>query len=306
MDSDSRAGLSHDVTVIGLGAMGSALARALVDAGKRVMVWNRTSERVAPIVATGADVADTVADAAAASPLVVICLWDYAAADEILGQDGVPGALQGKVVAQLSTGSSHEATALAARLRQCGTAFLAGGIMCYPRAVGDQDTVILYSGDRHAFVAYEDVLETLAPSQRFVGEDPGDVAVVYTAVWGFYFTAMAGLFDGLALVDTAGISRDHVEGMLEPMTRKFVEGARDVIERLDAGNFSGDQSTIQAHVDGIRATCEDIRTRGIEPRMLDAFVAQLEVAAAKGRGDHDVAAVVEALAMPAPDSRDGM
>lgn len=297
---------SHEVTVIGLGAMGSALARAFADAGRRVMVWNRSPDRTRAAAAVGADVADSVAEAVAASPLVVFCLWDYTAADEILGQEGVSGALRGKVVAQLSTGSSEEASAFAARLRACGATFLAGGIMCYPRAVGDQDTVILYSGDRHAFLAYQDVLETLAPSQRFVGEDPGDVAVVYTAVWGFYFTAMAGLFDGLALVDTAGISRDHVEGMLEPMSRKFVEGARDVIERLDAGNFSGDQSTIQAHVDGIRATCEDIRTRGVEPRMLDAFVAQLEVAAAKGRGGHDVAAVVEALAMPAATARDGM
>ncbi len=57
MNSDSTRDLSHDVTVIGLGAMGSALARALANAGKRVMVWNRSPDKAQAMTAVGADVA---------------------------------------------------------------------------------------------------------------------------------------------------------------------------------------------------------------------------------------------------------
>ena len=39
-----------DITVIGLGAMGSALAQVLVTAKHGVTVWNRSPEKIAPIV----------------------------------------------------------------------------------------------------------------------------------------------------------------------------------------------------------------------------------------------------------------
>ena len=50
---------------LGLGTMGSVMARRLVDAGHEVHVWNRSTEAVAELVAAGAFVAATPADALA-------------------------------------------------------------------------------------------------------------------------------------------------------------------------------------------------------------------------------------------------
>src|ERR1700754_1265589 len=57
------------VTVLGLGAMGSALARAFIAAGHPTTVWNRAPEKAAALVAAGAARADTAATAVAARPL---------------------------------------------------------------------------------------------------------------------------------------------------------------------------------------------------------------------------------------------
>ena len=114
-------------------------------------------------------------------------------------------------------------------------------------------------------------------------------------MWGFYFAAMGGLFDGLALTDTCGLSRHGVKDMVVPMASKFVEGALDAIDRLEASDFTGDQATVAGHVDGLESTCAQIRERGLEPRMLDAFIGQLKVAAERGRGDDDIASVAECL-----------
>jgi 3-hydroxyisobutyrate dehydrogenase-like beta-hydroxyacid dehydrogenase len=46
-----------EVSVIGMGAMGSALARALLHNGHRVTVWNRTSAKAEPLARDGADLA---------------------------------------------------------------------------------------------------------------------------------------------------------------------------------------------------------------------------------------------------------
>lgn len=68
-----------DVSVIGLGEMGSALARAFLAGEKTVIAWSRNPARAAPLQAMGAIGAATVADAIAASPVTMICLSDYAA-----------------------------------------------------------------------------------------------------------------------------------------------------------------------------------------------------------------------------------
>jgi hypothetical protein len=87
------------VTVIGLGLMGAA--RALVDAGHQTTVWNRLSAKADALVAAGATRAKTVADAVAASPLVIACVLDDAALRSVL--DPVAGELSGRTLVNLTS-----------------------------------------------------------------------------------------------------------------------------------------------------------------------------------------------------------
>jgi len=98
-----------EASVIGLGAMGSALARALVGSGRRITVWNRTTEKASSLVSDGAVLASSVALAVAASPVVIICVDNYEVTRTILGVDEVAAGLSGKLLVQLSTGSPQEA-----------------------------------------------------------------------------------------------------------------------------------------------------------------------------------------------------
>lgn len=293
---------SHDVTVIGLGAMGGALARALVAAGHDVVVWNRSPEKARALAEVGADVAASPAAAIAASPITLICLWDYATTDAVLATDGVEAALAGKAIVQLTTGNADEAARQGEWIEARDAVFLAGGILCFPRAVGAPGTVFLYSGDPDAFRAHAELLGVLAPAQRHVGARHTDVATVYLALWTFYFSAIGGFLDGLALIAASAPSREGVNEMIAlttdtiaPMAGKIVEGALDVIARLEARNFSGEQAPVASLLEGLGDTAAQIREQGLEPRMLEAFLAQLRVAADLGRGDEDVAAVAESL-----------
>jgi 3-hydroxyisobutyrate dehydrogenase-like beta-hydroxyacid dehydrogenase len=69
--------VQRDVSVIDLGAMGAALARMLLRDGHRVTVWNRTSAKATPLVRDGAILAESVALAVGASPLVIVCVDNY-------------------------------------------------------------------------------------------------------------------------------------------------------------------------------------------------------------------------------------
>ena len=57
-----------NVTIIGLGQMGTAIAKLLIDAGTTITVWNRSAEKANLLATYGAQVAHSAAGAVSASP----------------------------------------------------------------------------------------------------------------------------------------------------------------------------------------------------------------------------------------------
>lgn len=123
------------VTVIGLGLMGSALARTLVRNGYPTTVWNRSVGKADELVAWGATRAATARDAVEASPTVIVCVTDYTAAYEVLESCG--DALSGRRLVHLSTGTPEQAHEAAAWASERGVHYLDGAVMATPSGVGD-------------------------------------------------------------------------------------------------------------------------------------------------------------------------
>jgi 3-hydroxyisobutyrate dehydrogenase-like beta-hydroxyacid dehydrogenase len=113
-----------DISVFGLGLMGSALARVLQQAGHKITVWNRSSEKMVPFVAEGATGAPSVVSAAIASPVLLVCVDSYDVTMDFLGSDEVAPHLAGRTLIQLSTGTPREALDAAAWFNNCGVAYI--------------------------------------------------------------------------------------------------------------------------------------------------------------------------------------
>src|SRR5512143_2889471 len=149
-----------EVSVIGLGNMGSALARVLVENGRSVTVWNRSPEKAAPLVEKGAVLASDAAVAVAASPVILICVSNYAAAEQILS--GSAANFSGKLLVQLSTGTPHEARAGEAWAQQHEVEYLEGKITGSPSSIGTPSAHILLSGAEVVFHKVEPLLRVLS------------------------------------------------------------------------------------------------------------------------------------------------
>ena len=93
------------ISVLGMGRMGSALARALLKAGHPTTVWNRTPAKTAPLAAAGAEVAASVRNAVAASDIVIVNVSDYLATQSLLRDPDVTGTLKGKLIIELTSGT---------------------------------------------------------------------------------------------------------------------------------------------------------------------------------------------------------
>jgi len=160
------------VSVLGLGAMGSALASAFLRAGHSTTVWNRTPGRATEL--TAARHVDTAAAAVAASPLVVLCVVHYDAAYQALAP--ATDQLAGSTLVNLCNGTPKQAREMAAWAAGHGADYLDGGIMAVPPMIGDPGALTLYSGSPAAFRTHRDTLAALGTA-RHLGDDVGLVHI---------------------------------------------------------------------------------------------------------------------------------
>jgi 3-hydroxyisobutyrate dehydrogenase-like beta-hydroxyacid dehydrogenase len=192
---------NSQVTVLGLGEMGSALARTLVGRGYRTTVWNRTATRADPLAEAGAGVAATAVEAVAASPLVIICLLDSAAVETVLATIG--SSVSGRVLVNVTSGSPGRARANADWARERGAKYLDGGIMGDPPYVGTSSVRFSFSGDRGAFEAHASTLQELGEI-AYYGEDAGLAAVEFQAQVAVGYEFLIGLLHTFSLVSAEG------------------------------------------------------------------------------------------------------
>ena len=282
------------VTVLGLGSMGSAQTRALLKRGHAVTVWNRTADKAAPLVSEGAKLARSPAEAVAASPLVIMCVLDYATANGILAQPGVAAAVSGRTLVQLSTGIPEQVYAQQTWVREHGGRFVAGGIMAYPRSIGRPNCVILYAGDP-VFEEHRATLASLGGSLQFLGTDPAAAVGAYFTLSSYMIGALGLFFETAAIARHYGVSIDVYYLLARLITDEVIEGIRDGAQRVAAGDFDGKLASIDLTVAGMQEVCNTFKQTGIPARMTEALLEQLKVASAQGDGDKDIAHLVQTL-----------
>ncbi|MGH3038293.1 MAG: NAD(P)-dependent oxidoreductase, partial [Gaiellaceae bacterium] len=113
----ARGGTSG-IAVVGIGGMGSRIARRLVEAGYHVVVWNRTPAKTAELVERGAEAAESPADAARRADAVITMVADPAALRAVTERpEGISaGVVDSTTVIQMSTVGPAAVAWLAAAL----------------------------------------------------------------------------------------------------------------------------------------------------------------------------------------------
>jgi len=285
--------MTRKITFLGLGAMGSALARAALDARLDVTVWNRTAKRADPLVAMGATAATDSTTAIASANLVVICLLDYPAVRAVLDPAGA--SLSGKTILNLTNSTPEQARGLAAWAEAEGATYLDGGIMAIPPMIGQAETLILTSGSAAAHATAHDALKSFG-SSRYLGGDPGHAALYDLALLTAMYGMFGGYLHGTALLRADGIAAEGFVELVQPwlmaMQASLPEMARQIDHR-DHGSNVGSNLAMQAaaYVNLIDAS----RARKLSTDLVEPMQRLLQKAVATGSGGHDIASMAELI-----------
>ncbi|MBD9647991.1 NAD(P)-dependent oxidoreductase [Ensifer sp. ENS09] len=285
--------MSRSISIIGIGAMGAALAGALIDAGNAITVWNRNPARADALIARGARRAATVAGAIAAGDILILCLTDYTAVEMTLVDVGT--AIAGKTVVNLTNGRPDEVRAVAARLGGLGARYLDGGIMATPPMIGTPHAFVLYSGDSAAFRDAEEQLAAFGQS-HYLGEDPVLAAVSDLAL----LSAMYGLFGGYlhatALAGSVGFTAKQFLPLVEPWLAAMMTALPDYAERIDSGDHARDvMSNLQMQSVAITNIIAASRGLGIDPAFMEPIERLAKKRLAAGFGSDEASGLIEAM-----------
>lgn len=194
------------VGFIGLGRMGSGMARNLLKAGHDVTVYNRTPERSRALSADGAKVAATVAEACRVEALITMLANDNAVEEVVLGPHGIASHLQ---PGALHISSSTISVALARRLAEAHRAnrqnFVSAPVFGRPDAAAAARLYILVAGDPAAREAAMPLLDVLGQRTFVVSEKPE--AANLGKLSGNFLSAsvIESLGEALALVSHGGL-----------------------------------------------------------------------------------------------------
>ncbi|MEU7282087.1 NAD(P)-binding domain-containing protein [Streptomyces sp. NPDC045431] len=293
----------HDripVTVVGLGSMGSALAEAFIGAGHPTTVWNRTPSKGAPLVAKGAVQPPALDAAIAASPLVIACLTTYESTIEAL--EPAAGALEGRALVTLNSGSPAGAREMAAWALAHGARHLDGAIKNVPSAVGAEDTLLYYGGDGGVFDEFAPTLRVMGGDTVYLGPDPDLAALYEMAVGGTLLPALVGFFQGAAALQARGLTA----ASMVRFSVKWFEMINSVLpvfaEEIDRGDYSAPGSSVNLFLAGAAHDEELGREADLDMEWHKPFHELLRRAVDAGYGDHSVSALTEVLKKNSPAS----
>jgi 3-hydroxyisobutyrate dehydrogenase-like beta-hydroxyacid dehydrogenase len=199
------------ISYLGLGTMGGGMASNLLQAEYKLTVWNRSSEKCEPFARKGARVAESPVDAVRDVDLVMYCLSNDQAVEEIVfGAEGIlSGINQGQIAMDMSTvlpaTSLREQEAYAKR----GVDFLDAPVFGSKSESANGELWIMAAGKRDAFEKVKPVLEHLGQTVHYFGKN-GNAAAMKLVGNLIVALEMEALAEGLVLAQKAGLDLSTV------------------------------------------------------------------------------------------------
>ena len=277
------------IAFLGLGKMGSAIARHLLKAGHDLTLWNRTASHAEPFKALGTKVADSPREAVADSEVVFSMVMDDKALEAIVFEAGALKALQhGSIHASLSTISVALSNRLTEAHRAAGSYFTAAPVFGRPNVAEDGRLWTVTAGKPEVIEKVRPLLETFSRGVTVVSEKPS-AAHALKLGGNFLITAMiASLSESLVYAEALGIAPAlFLETINNALFQSpFYQAYGKIM--LNPPEYPG--GTIALGEKDIRLFREAARSAGVKTELADIFEANFLKAIEAGMKDHDWAA----------------
>ena len=280
------------VAVLGLGIMGSGMARRLLSEGFALTVYNRSREKCVPFASQGALTAATPCEAASTSQIVISMVADDEASRKIwLGENGaLAGSAAGSLLIESSTLSSDWIHELAARAGDRECQFLDAPVTGTKPHAASGELVFLVGGSDDAVRAAQPIFSVLGRATFHLG--PTGSGTLMKLVNNFICGVQAAsLAEGLKLLESGGLNRTQAMSIL-------TAGApgsgivKRVSERVAANEYTPN-FILRWMAKDLSYALQEASARKLSLQTGSAALSIFQRAIAAGYGDEDFSAVAK-------------
>jgi 3-hydroxyisobutyrate dehydrogenase len=287
---------------VGLGNMGFAMARKLAASGAKLVVWNRTPDKIDALAGAGVqfDAAASAFEVFAQAPIVILMLANSGAIDEVLARDepGFAERVRDRTIVHMGTTAPDYSRRLEADIVAAGGRYVEAPVSG-SRVPAEQGALVgMLAGDPATVAAVEPLLRPMCERTFVCGAVPQALRMKL-AVNLFLITMVTGLAEATHFAQGNGIDLDVFRAIVDagPMASK--------VSTLKLGKMVEEDFTVQAAVADVlmnaRLIHDAARAMGIASPLLDRSLALFACADALGYGGADMAAVVRALRVEMTD-----
>jgi 3-hydroxyisobutyrate dehydrogenase-like beta-hydroxyacid dehydrogenase len=284
------------VAVIGLGRMGTAMARRFHEAGYPLVVWNRDRSKSDAFAAgTGSEIAAAAGSAAGKAEIVVTSLADDAALRSVyLGSDGIVAGVQpGTLVVDTSTVHPRTVVEIGAAVDEAGAGFLDCPVSGSVSTVDAGALTIMAGGELELVARAEPLLSSIAKRVIPVGSR-GAGAACKLAVNSLVHGLNIALSEALVLAEKAGVDREIAYEVFASGAggAPFVGYKREAYLHPDEAEVAFTLDLVAKDLDLITTLGEEV---GAPMRQAQAGLDIVRRANDSGMAAHDLSAIAEYL-----------
>jgi 3-hydroxyisobutyrate dehydrogenase len=282
------------VGLLGLGTMGSGMARNLLRAGFPLVVYNRTRAKAEPLAAEGARIATTPAEAAAGTQVIISMLADDQASREAwIGNDGaLHAAAAGAVLIESSTASPGWIGELAKLAESRGLELLDAPVTGSRVQATEGQLTFLVGGSEKSLDKVSSVLKAMGKKAVYLG--PSGSGAKMKLINNFLCgVQVASLAEGLAWLEKSGLDRDQALQVLKdgaPGSPLLAAISARMVSRDYQVNF-----LLKLMAKDLAYAHAEAEQNGVDLTTATNAHRLFERAAEQGHADQDMSAIFELL-----------
>ncbi|WP_321960615.1 NAD(P)-dependent oxidoreductase [Paraburkholderia sp. J7] len=284
----------EEIGFIGLGVMGQPIALNLAKAGTRLVVWNRSAERVDPLRVAGAVVAGNVDEVFTRARIVIVMLVNESALDAVLRRGTAEFArlVAGRVVVSMGSNSPDYSRALSADIRAAGGEYVEAPVSGSKKPAENAQLVSLLGGEAEVVARITPLLAPMCRKAIYCG--PVGSALLMKLAINLYLNAMlVGLAEAVHFADRHDLDLEKFQSAIDagPMASDVT---RVKIPKLVKRDFSVQAATADAF-NSTRLIADAARAAGLASPLIDLSSELFGESVGLGNGRLDMVSVVEAI-----------
>jgi 3-hydroxyisobutyrate dehydrogenase-like beta-hydroxyacid dehydrogenase len=283
--------------LLGVGQMGTGIARTLLSRGHALTVWNRTAARSLPLASVGAIVAPTIADAVSHADVVLTMLSDDAAVAAVVeGSEGLLATMRRQAIhVAMSTISVVLAKKLAAAHASAGQGYISAPVFGRPAAAAAGQVLVVAAGPDDQLRKARTVLDAIGRGLVVVGRAPEQANAMKLAGNFLIASMIEALGEAMALVRRHGLEAkmllETVNGGLFKSPVYDTYGTIIAEQRYSPAGFA-----LPLGLKDVRLVLQAADAAGVPMPLASLVHDHLLAAMARGKADMDWSAFAKVIA----------